>query len=309
PLGLGIDGSHVGALAVSGSNLYAGGWFTGAGGNAANNIAMWNGSAWSALGSGISGRVLALAVSGTDLYAGGLFTTAGGSPANYIAKWDGSAWSPLGLGMDSCVNALAVSGSCLYAGGFFTNAGGRVVNYIAKWDGSAWSALGSGMGGSPPYPPYVYALAVSGPDLYAGGWFTEAGGRAANYIAKWNGSAWSPLGSGMDNRVNALAVLGPELYAGGDFTAAGGKVSGFMARAIAIPGDWLRIREGVPGPGTNTLNYVGVPNAQYLVQFATNLTSSPWITLATNTVAADGRGTLMDCTATNAQRFYRVGTP
>ena len=29
--------------------------------------------------------------------------------------------------------------------------------------------------------------------------FTTAGGVAANYIAKWNGSAWSALGSGMDN--------------------------------------------------------------------------------------------------------------
>ena len=44
----------------------------------------------------------------------------------------------------------------------------------------------------------VYALAVSGSDLYAGGYFTTAGGSAANDIAKWNGSSWSALGSGMD---------------------------------------------------------------------------------------------------------------
>ena len=42
----------------------------------------------------------------------------------------------------------------------------------------------------------VYALAVSGTDLYAGGHFTTAGGVTANYIAKWDGSAWSALGSG-----------------------------------------------------------------------------------------------------------------
>ena len=35
----------------------------------------------------------------------------------------------------------------------------------------------------------VSALAVSGSDLYAGGYFTTAGGSAANYIAKWNGLA------------------------------------------------------------------------------------------------------------------------
>ena len=43
----------------------------------------------------------------------------------------------------------------------------------------------------------VLALAVSGPDLYAGGYFTMADGTNANYIAKWDGSSWLPLGSGM----------------------------------------------------------------------------------------------------------------
>ena len=42
----------------------------------------------------------------------------------------------------------------------------------------------------------VYALAVSGTNLYAGGNFTTAGGVTANGIAKWDGHAWSALGSG-----------------------------------------------------------------------------------------------------------------
>jgi len=205
------------------------------------------------------------------------------------------------------VEALAVSGSDLYAGGYFTNAGGVLANGIAKWNGSSWSARGTGMSGGD-YPG-VYALAVSGSEVYAGGNFGTAGGTAARCIAKWDGSSWSALGSGMNDGVMALAVSGSDLYAGGWFTMAGGKVSAYVAKAIALPGDWLRIQEGVPGPHTNTLNYVGVPNAQYLVQFATNLTTSPWFTLATNTVAANGRGTLLDCTATNRQRFHRISTP
>ncbi len=60
----------------------------------------------------------------------------------------------------------------------------------------------------------VYALAVDGTDLYAGGFFTTAGGMAANRIAQWNGNAWSALGSGMSARVQALAVDGTgDLYA------------------------------------------------------------------------------------------------
>ena len=79
------------AIAVDGTgNVYVGGRFGVIGTVAANCIAKWDGTAWSALGRGMS-YVNALAVSGTDLYAGGFFTTAGGVAANYIAKWDGSA--------------------------------------------------------------------------------------------------------------------------------------------------------------------------------------------------------------------------
>src|SRR5258708_23927701 len=95
----GADFTYVAALAVSGSDLYAGGSFTNAGASAAVNIAKWNGSNWNALGSGMSGdypSVQALAESGGDLYAGGYFTTAGGGAANSIAKRNGSNWSALG---------------------------------------------------------------------------------------------------------------------------------------------------------------------------------------------------------------------
>jgi len=64
-----------------------------------------------------------------------------------------------------------------------------------------------------------------------GGSFTTAGGVPANYIAKWNGSTWSALGSGMNRAVDALAVSGSDLYAGGSFTTAGDKVSACVAKA------------------------------------------------------------------------------
>ncbi len=44
---------------------------------------------------------------------------------------------------------------------------------------------------------YVYALAVSGTNVYLGGSFTQAGGSEVNYIVMWNGSAWTTLGSGV----------------------------------------------------------------------------------------------------------------
>jgi hypothetical protein len=244
-LGSGMNGGWttyytacVYALAVSGTNLYAGGAFETAGGVSATNIARWNGSAWSALGLGANSYVKALGVSGADLYTGGEFTTAGGLAADYIAKWDGRAWSALGSGMNGDVRALAVSGTNLYAGGYLHTAGGVTANCVAKWDGGVWSALGSGMNGG------VFALAVSGTSLYAGGSFTTAGGVSATNIAEWNGSTWSALGSGINGEVRALAVSGNVLYAGGQFTTAGGVPANFIAQ---WSGAWWRVGSGMNG--------------------------------------------------------------
>src|SRR6185436_17006602 len=108
--GLNGQGAPVLALAVSGSDLYAGGQFSTAGGSPANGIVKWNGSSWSAIGSGMNYGVFALAVSGSNVHAGGALTTAGGSAANYLAKWDGNGWSPLasGIATQNGVSALVV---------------------------------------------------------------------------------------------------------------------------------------------------------------------------------------------------------
>ncbi len=284
----GGTGTVVRALAVIGTNLYAGGAFSGSVGS----VAKWNGSSWSALGSGMNGCLYALAVIGTDLYAGGTFTSAGGVPANYIAKWDGSAWSALGSGTggnDPYVNALAVIGTDLYAGGSFSTAGGVTVNGIAKWDGNAWTALGSGMGAYSAYPS-VYALAVSGTNLYAGGDFTNAGGVPANYIAKWHGTAWSALGLGVCPF--SLAVSGTDLYAGGAFTTAGGVSANYIAKWDGSA--WSALGSGVTGGawvlalaadgaghlfvGGGFTNAGGVPAnniAQAYIPFAPTILTSP----------------------------------
>ena len=79
---------------------------------------------------------------------------------------------------------------------------------------------------------------MSGTNLYAGGDFTTAGGVPANYIAKWDGSAWSALGSGMTGGgrcyVYALAADGAgHLFVGGDFSLAGTNVSPYIAEAAS----------------------------------------------------------------------------
>lgn len=93
-LGGGLSSSgftEVRALAVdSTGKLYVGGSFNRAGALVVLNIAQWDGSAWSALGSGFSGAVGALAVGagGTPLYAGGNFTLTGALVVNNVARAD-----------------------------------------------------------------------------------------------------------------------------------------------------------------------------------------------------------------------------
>jgi hypothetical protein len=66
----------------------------------------------------------------------------------------------------------------------------------------------------------VWALAVSGSDLYVGGYFEQTGDGtvALHRIARYSGGAWSALpNNGLSNTVWALAVSESDLYVGGDF--------------------------------------------------------------------------------------------
>ena len=53
------------------------------------NIAKWDGTNWSALGSGLTGKasVSALVATGGDLFVGGRFDSAGGNSSTNIAVW------------------------------------------------------------------------------------------------------------------------------------------------------------------------------------------------------------------------------
>jgi len=99
----GIPGTNgvVDALGVfddgRGNALYAGGGFVNAGGETANRVAKWDGSAWSSLAGqtgivGVDGSVRSLAVfddgTGPALFVGGNFKTAGGETINRLARWN-----------------------------------------------------------------------------------------------------------------------------------------------------------------------------------------------------------------------------
>jgi hypothetical protein len=259
--GNGSLNNSVVTVAVDGNgHLFVGGAFTNVNNNGmvlgeADYVAEWDGTDWLSLGSNGTGNgslniyVMALVLDGSgNLYVGGQFTNVNNNgtvlgKADYVAKWNGTGWSALGSNgagngsLGGPVSSLAVDGSGnLYAGGDFTdvNNNGTVLSeadYIVKWNGTDWSAIGSNGAGGGSLNSWVYTLAVDGNgNLYAGGNFTDVNNNGtvlseADYIVKWNGTDWSPLGSNgagggsLNNVVLALTVAGNEsLYVGGGFT-------------------------------------------------------------------------------------------
>ncbi len=228
------DGSGTGPSLFASGVLSVSGVTTG-------GIARWNGSQWSALGSGPDGIINDLQVfddgsnAGPQLYAAGQFVTIGGVTVNRVARWDGQAWHALSTGLPGTVTSLAVfddgsgNGPELFAAGVIS-----IPGAIAKWNGNAWLSLGAGVNGT------VRTITAfddgTGGALYAGGGFTSAGGQPAASIARWKNGAWSAVGSGVNGEVRTLAPLvngttGERfLFAGGNFTQAGGAPSSRMAR-------------------------------------------------------------------------------
>lgn len=248
----GIGAERVYALAVyndgSGPALYVGGAFGSAGPAHIPFLARWNGSEFSAVGSGVSSSVTSLCTfddgSGPALYAGGNFFTAGGIPARCIARWNGAAWSALGSGIGN-TNADVVwalepfddgTGPALYAAGSFAVAGGRPARNIARWNGKLWSAVDTGT------DDVIYRLKsfadTNGAFLYAAGRFFSAGVIDARALARWNGKAWSAVGSGLafptEDGCTGMGIfddgVGAALYVSGAFIAAGGVPAQHIAR-------------------------------------------------------------------------------
>jgi hypothetical protein len=215
--------------------LVVGGSFLTVDGLPATSIATWNGTRWRSLAEGVrSGGVAVLESLEHELFvAGSLGGTGGG--AHGITRWDGERWSALtrGLGIWGPVFDLQMfddgSGAALFACGNLGNAGGTGVGAITRWDGSRWSPVGReiAFGGAE-------SLAVfddgSGPALYLGGDFTWIGNQWMSGTAKWDGTRWSPLGTGVCGWVSTQVVFDGSLYVAGDFNSAGSVVVGNIAR-------------------------------------------------------------------------------
>ncbi|MFT4514520.1 MAG: hypothetical protein ACI89X_003181 [Planctomycetota bacterium] len=170
-------------------------------GSGLSDVLRWDGTAWTALATSIIGRVKALHETSTgDLMVGGTFSSIGGTAANNLAVWDGINWSAFGGGANSPVSAIGeLSNGDLVIGGSFTAVGLTPAIGMATWNGTTWSSMGSGLVSGLFSPPVSVNALLNMPngDLVISGAFQTAGGVPANNVARWNGSTWSSMGSGI----------------------------------------------------------------------------------------------------------------
>ena len=127
-------------------------------------------------------------------------------------------WSAVGTGTSDDTWELSVYNSELFVGGQFDVAGGLICNKMAKWNGTNWDTIPGVPGGD-----NISAFESFNGEFYIGRGFSP-------FIHKWNGSAWSFVGTGLNNVVVDMIEFNSELYAGGIFTTAGGNPANRIAK-------------------------------------------------------------------------------
>lgn len=140
------------------------------------------------------------------------------------------------------------SGPALFVGGDFTSAGAKQLGGLGKWNGSEWSPVGAVPVNLRVWEMYPYDDG-SGPALYVGGLFGNAGGATSSNIARWNGSSWSSLGAGTNGFVRGMDAFddgtGQALYVSGEFTEAGGAPASRVAKWDGA--NWSPVGAGMNG--------------------------------------------------------------
>jgi len=183
-LGADFD-DQVRALGSYRGQLVAGGSFKHAGASATGYVALWNGSSWAALGSGVDpeeyGGVSAIAEYGGRLIVGGWFPGCEGRSAPGLAAWNGRSWAALQNAPPAYVDDLHVMSGTLYVAGRFAGD----YSSVASWNGSTWSSRSLGQ--------WTLGLASYRGRLVAVGGFNAAGcppSRPVVGVAVLGNSGW-----------------------------------------------------------------------------------------------------------------------
>ncbi len=158
---------------------------------------------------------IAIAPDGT-VYMAGVFTDAAGKRVTNIAAWDGTDYQMLGAGIDidGSVDGIALDeAGTLWAVASYFTAAGEARGQLYRWTGSAWQPVGDVLDSA------VYDIAVIDGQPVVAGAFTHAGTTDVGHIARFDGVAWRPIGTGQitGGFVAAIADTPTGLCVGGEF--------------------------------------------------------------------------------------------
>lgn len=107
------------------------------------NIALWNGTSWEALGTGMNPDAFKAVVYQNELYVAGIIYEVAGQPIKHIAKWNGTSWSDVGMSVTGAggngIRNLVIWGNKLFALGEFDEIGNQAADGIASWNGQQWT--------------------------------------------------------------------------------------------------------------------------------------------------------------------------
>jgi trimeric autotransporter adhesin len=198
------------------------------------------------------------------LIAGGAFTAAGMVQAHGVAMWDGVNWNIVDSSMN---NFFAVRPLIIFQGQLFgfVNYNNSNPNYIIKLDSSfKWHIVRDTNFIIQTYNGYIYSACVYNNELYVGGKFDTIGNISAEHIAKWDGSTWMPVGTGINNEyVTNLMVYNNELYAGGAFTNAGGVPVNNLAKWNNSI--WSDVGGGISGANGGAISTMEIYNGELYI--------------------------------------------
>lgn len=222
--------------AILGGNdtLFVGGRFTSIGGSPRVRIAATTGGstfAWTALGSGLPAACKALHVRTYGVaQVSYVVSAATDDPLHAVTQWT----VPLGGPPSSwlTIDTQVVDSLAYYANAYHAASSTSGLGAGLRHNGLQWRAIAG-----PGVDEEVHAVTPFDDDVVVGGRFSSIAGVAASGIARWDGSTFQPLGSGLTGTsfggpsADALLTLkNGDVVAGGLFVFAGTMNGNCIAR-------------------------------------------------------------------------------
>jgi len=155
-----------------------------------------------------------------------------------VSKWDGSTWQD-GGSTNYSHSAIYTDNNDLYVG---SDDGVIRKKSVGGYFQSFYNFNGNGS---------VSSIIRYGNELIFAGAFDSINGVEIESIAKWDGTNWTPLGTGVSGSIKCMAVYNNELYVAGDFDIAGG----ISVKSIAKwdGSNWSKV-----GVGASTIGWSGI---------------------------------------------------